>query len=95
MHHFKICILPQILKLINHIFSILEAKYIDDYQKDEFTCTSEPFLSYEQRNEFVNNEFNEVFVESDDQFVKQQFSSPQHLTVNIGDLLTFLTYDSL
>jgi len=28
-------------------FSILEAKYIDDYHKDEFTCTSEPFLSYE------------------------------------------------
>jgi hypothetical protein len=29
------------------VFSILEAKYIDDYQKDEFTCTCEPFLSYE------------------------------------------------
>jgi hypothetical protein len=77
------------------VFSILEDKYIDDYQKDEFTCTGEPFLSYEQRNEFVNDDFHEVFVESDDQFVKQQVASPQHLTVNIGDQLTFLTHDNL
>jgi hypothetical protein len=77
------------------VFSILEAKYIDDYQKDEFTCTCEPFLSYEQRNDFVNDDFHEFFVERDDQLVKQQVDSPQHLTVNIRDQLTFLTYDNL
>jgi hypothetical protein len=74
-------------------FSIIETKCIDDYHKDRFTCIGEPFLSYEQRDEFANDEFHEVFVENDDQFSKQQVSSPQHLTVNIGDHLTFLTYD--
>jgi hypothetical protein len=75
------------------VFSILETKYIDDYHKDGFTCTCETFLSYEQRDEFVNDDFHEVFVENDDQFSKQPVASPQQLIINIEDQLTFLTYD--
>ena len=63
------------------------------YQQDEFTYAAEPFSNYEQRDDFVYDEYHEEYFEKGgDIFVSEKVVTPQHLTVDIRNKLSFLTY---
>ena len=66
------------------------------YQQDEFTYAAEPFSNYEQRDDFVYDEYHEEdFAEIGDIFVSEKVASPYHLTVDLYNQLTCLAHDNL
>jgi hypothetical protein len=87
------------LEIIKSNFSIVKDANVhayNSYQQDEFTYAVDPFLNYEKRDDFVNDEYHEeYFAEGGDVSDLEKVIAPHHLTGDLENQLTFLDHDNL
>ena len=83
------------LEIIKSDFSIVKDANVhayNSYQQDEFTYAAKPFPYYEQRDDFV---YDEYFAKCGDISVSEKVISPHNLTIDLENQLTFLVHDNL